>query len=257
MTIMKHILGKMRAICDEFGMIEEGDKIAVGVSGGKDSMLLLYAMGLYRMYIKKDFQFVGVTVDLGLPGFAAKEIEEFAASLGVEHHTVHTLIGDIIFKTRKEKNPCALCSKMRKGAFYEEAKRLHCNKAAFAHSMDDLLETLLLSQIYEGKLSTFSPVTYLSRMDITLIRPFCYIPEKEVIGAVRQQHIPVYKNPCPADGHTKRQEVKELMKSLLELNPNVKKSLLSAIRSAGSYNIWDLPSGLRESIQNKGEGEHV
>ena len=239
---MKKILGTMRNACDEFHMIEEGDKIAVGVSGGKDSMLLLYAMGLYQMYMRKKFSFIGLTVDLGFSGFNVQGIADFSASIGAEYHVVKTEIASIVFDIRKEKNPCALCSKMRKGSFYEEAKRLGCNKAAFAHNTEDLLETLLMGLLYEGRLNIFSPVTYLSRSDITLIRPFIYLGEKEILGAINRQNIPVYKNPCPEDGVTKRQEAHKLLNQLVQYNPHVKKNMLAALKTAGKYNIFSLNS---------------
>ena len=248
---MKQVLGMMRRACDAFSMIEEGDRIAIGVSGGKDSMLLLYAMGLYRQYIKKDFSFLSLTVDVGFPGFAGEAIADFARSLGVEHHTEKTEINQIVFETRKEKNPCALCSKMRKGALYDAAVRLGCNKVAFAHNLEDLLETFVLSFVYEGRLSTFAPVTHLSRTGITLIRPFLYLPEKEIIGTVRQKGIPVYKNPCPVDGSTKRVVAREFINLFLKHNPDAKKSMLAAIKSAGTYNFFDLPPGLRQLAQRE------
>ncbi|MBR4078790.1 MAG: tRNA 2-thiocytidine(32) synthetase TtcA [Christensenellaceae bacterium] len=236
---MKRILGHLRRAAEDFNMIVPGDKIAVGVSGGKDSMLLLYALWLYKKFIKIDYEIIGITVDLGFEGFDTDSIAAFAENLGIEYHIQKTDIGKIIFDIRNESNPCSLCAKMRKGAFYQAAKDHGCNKAAFAHSSDDLIETLLLSILYEGKISVFSPVTHLSRQDITLIRPFLYLPEKEIISAVKRLDIPVSKNPCPADGITKRQDVKELMKTLTSMNPHVKKNILAAIRNTDQYNLWD------------------
>lgn len=253
---MKKILGTMRKICEEYNLIEDGDTIAIGLSGGKDSMLLLYAMGLYKQYIRKDFQFLSITVDVGFAGFDAAGIGTFARSIGVEHHTVHTEIAEVVFNIRKEKNPCALCSKMRKGALYKKAAELGCNKVAFAHNLEDLLETLILSLLYEGKLSTYAPYSYLSRTNLTLIRPFGYIPEKEIIGAVGKLSLPIFKNPCPVDGHTKRIQAREIMESFMKINPDAKKSMLSALRSAGKYGIWDLPAGVRdvaEQVRDKPE----
>ncbi len=245
---MKKILGAMRKACEEFDMIQAGDRIAVGVSGGKDSMLLLYAMGLYKKYIRKAYTFIGLTVDLGFSAFNAAGIAAFADSIGVELHIEKTNIAQIVFETRKEKNPCALCSKMRKGAFYAAAKQLGCNKAAFAHNLEDVLETLLMGLLFEGRLNTFAPVTYLSRTDITLIRPFIYLEEKEILGALRRGDIPVYKNPCPADGFTKRAEVHTLLNTFLCINPNAKKSMLAAIRSAGNYPLFHLPPDMGKPV---------
>ncbi len=220
-------------------MIEDGDKIAVGVSGGKDSMLLLYALWLYKKFMKIEYQLEAITVDLGFKGFDASPITAFAERYDIRHTVKKTDIAEIVFDIRKEKNPCSLCAKMRKGAFYAAAKELSCGKAAFAHSADDLIETLMMSMLYEGRLNVYAPVTYLDRQDITLIRPFIYLPEKEIIGAVKRLDIPVVKNPCPEDGITKRQEAKELIRSIAHVNPHVKQNLLSAIRNTDTYNLWD------------------
>lgn len=236
---MKRVLGYLRRAAEEFNMIKDGDRIAVGVSGGKDSMLLLYALWLYKKFMKIDYEIVALTVDLGFGNFDTSAITEFAGKYEIEHVVKKTDIAEIIFDVRKEKNPCSLCAKMRKGALYTTAKELGCNKAAFAHSADDIIETLLMSIFYEGRLNVFAPITYLDRQDITLIRPFIYLPEKEIISAVKRLEIPITKNPCPEDGITKRQEVKELIKTLTPENPHVKQNILSAIRNTDTYNLWD------------------
>ncbi len=236
---MKKVLGCIRRAAEDFDMIHDGDKIAVGVSGGKDSMLLLKAMQLYKRFSKIDFELYAITIDLGLGNFNTELISEYCDSLGIEPHIIKTEIGEVVFNVRKESNPCSLCSKMRKGAFYEAAKQLGCNKAAFAHHADDVIETLLLSLFFEGKMRTFLPVTYLSRMDITLIRPFVYLPEKDIIGAVNKVGVPIAKNPCPADHKTKREDIKNLIKELTKLNPDVKKSLHAAIKNTKNYLLWD------------------
>ncbi len=235
---MKKILGYMRKACDEFHMIQPGDNIAVGISGGKDSMLMIYALSLYRKYLKIDYQLQAITVDLGFGGFDTSSLEAFIQGLSIPYTVVPTEIGPIVFDQRKEKGPCSLCAKMRKGAFYEKAKQLGCNKAVFAHHMEDMLETFLLSLFFESKINTFSPVSYLSRTGITLIRPFIYVPEKE-IGAVRRLNIPVSKNPCPANGNTKREFIKEFFTQLTHQMPNVKQNMLTAIRNTQNYNLWD------------------
>lgn len=236
---MKKVLGYLRRASDEFDMIRPGDNIAVGISGGKDSMLLLYALYLCKKYWRRDFTIKAITVDLGYDGFDTSSLRRFIEELGIEYLVEKTQISQIIFDVRKESSPCALCAKMRKGAFYRAAKREGCNKAAFAHHMDDLIETLLMSLLYEGRINTFAPITHLTRQDITLIRPFIYLPEKEIISAAKRYQIPVSKNPCPVDGQTKRQEVKELIKMLAHNNPLVKKNMLAAIRNQNNYNLWD------------------
>lgn len=229
----------MRKACDEFVMIAPGDKIAVGISGGKDSMLMIYALSLYRKYLKMDYQLHAITVDLGFGGFDTQNLREFIEALSIPYTVVPTQIGPIVFDERQEKSPCSLCAKMRKGAFYEKAQQLGCNKAVFAHHMEDMLETFFLSLFFESKINTFSPVSYLSRRNITLIRPFIYVPEKEIIGAVRRLKIPVSKNPCPVNGNTKREYIKTFFTQLTHEMPQVKQNMLTAIRNTQNYNLWD------------------
>ncbi|MBR3843458.1 MAG: tRNA 2-thiocytidine(32) synthetase TtcA [Christensenellaceae bacterium] len=236
---MKKVLGCIRRASDDYNMIADGDKIAVGLSGGKDSMLLLRALTLYKRFSKKNFDLVAITVDLGFGNFDTALIRNYCDSLGVECHILNTEIADVVFNIRKETNPCSLCAKMRKGALYTAAKELGCNKAAFAHHADDVIETLLLSLFFEGKMRTFLPVTYLSRMDITLIRPLIYLPEQDVINAVAKNDIPIAKSPCPANGNTKREVIKNLVKDLRKINPDIKKSLFAAIKNKDNYLLWD------------------
>lgn len=236
---MKKVLGCIRRASDDYNMIADGDKIAVGLSGGKDSMLLLRALTLYKRFSKKNFDLVAITVDLGFGNFDTDLIRNYCDSLGVECHILNTEIADVVFNIRKETNPCSLCAKMRKGALYTAAKELGCDKAAFAHHADDAIETLLLSLFFEGKMRTFLPVTYLSRMDITLIRPLIYLPEQDVINAVAKNDIPIAKSPCPANGNTKREVVKNLVKDLRKINPDIKKSLFAAIKNKDNYLLWD------------------
>ncbi|MBP3941353.1 MAG: tRNA 2-thiocytidine(32) synthetase TtcA [Christensenellaceae bacterium] len=236
---MKKVLGCIRRASDDYNMIADGDKIAVGLSGGKDSMLLLRALTLYKRFSKKNFDLVAITVDLGFGNFDTALIRNYCDSLGVECHILNTEIADVVFNIRKETNPCSLCAKMRKGALYTAAKELGCNKAAFAHHADDVIETLLLSLFFEGKMRTFLPVTYLSRMDITLIRPLIYLPEQDVINAVAKNEIPIAKSPCPANGNTKREVIKNLVKDLRKINPDIKKSLFAAIKNKDNYLLWD------------------
>lgn len=236
---IKQVLGHVRRAVEEYHMIQNGDKIAVGVSGGKDSMLLLYALHLFQKYMKIDYALVAVTVDLGYDGFDTETLRQFIEPLGIPYLVEKTEIGPIVFDVRNEKNPCALCAMLRKGAFYQAAKAQGCNKAAFGHHAEDLMETLLMSLIYESKINTFTPKTYLTRRDITLIRPFILLSEKEIIGAANSLNLPVSKNPCPIDGDTKRAEMRELLNHLMKLNPNAKKNIMAAIRNTDTYNLWD------------------
>jgi tRNA 2-thiocytidine biosynthesis protein TtcA len=236
---MRKILGALRRADERFSMIAPGDRVAVGLSGGKDSMLLLYALHLYQNYAKKDYDLLAITVDLGFGNYATDVMQKYADTLGISLHILKTNISEIVFDIRKEKNPCSLCAKMRKGAFYEKAKELACTKAAFAHHGDDVIETLLMSLMYEGRMNTFSPKSYLSRRDITLIRPFVFLREKDIVSAVKRQDIPIAKNPCPIDFSTKREQAKEIVDYLNTLYSGAADNMLNAIKTADTYNLWD------------------
>lgn len=234
---LQQLLSLTRKAVDEYQMIEEGDQIAVGVSGGKDSLTLLYALhGLKRFY-PKSFSLRAVTVDLGFQESDFEEIAKVCDTLGVPYTVVRTEIAKIIFQERKEDNPCSLCAKMRKGALNQAVKELGCNKVAYAHHRDDLVETMLLSLIYEGRFHCFSPRTYLDRMDLTVIRPMMFVSEADVIGFKNRYELPIQKNPCPADGYTKRQYAKELLASLNQRDPGVKDRMFSAILN-GNISGW-------------------
>lgn len=235
---LQQVLSYIRRAVDDYQMIETNDHIAVGISGGKDSLTLLYGLhGLMRFY-PKPFQIHAVTVDLGFDNLDLEKIKELCESLKIPYTIVKTDIADIIFHQRKESNPCSLCAKMRKGALNEAIKAAGCNKVAYAHHKDDVVETMLLSLIYEGRFHTFSPVTYLDRMDLTVIRPLIYMNEADVIGFVHKNNIPVVKSPCPADGYTKREYVKKLLQNLNRENPGVKERMFTAIQSSdmGGWN---------------------
>lgn len=235
---LQQVLSYIRRAVDDYQMIETNDHIAVGISGGKDSLTLLYGLhGLMRFY-PKPFQIHAVTVDLGFDNLNLEKIKELCKSLEIPYTIVKTDIADIIFHQRKESNPCSLCAKMRKGALNEAIKAAGCNKVAYAHHKDDVVETMLLSLIYEGRFHTFSPVTYLDRMDLTVIRPLIYMNEADVIGFVHKNNIPVVKSPCPADGYTKREYVKKLLQNLNRENPGVKERMFTAIQSSdmGGWN---------------------
>lgn len=235
---LQQVLSYIRRAVDDYQMIETNAHIAVGISGGKDSLTLLYGLhGLMRFY-PKPFQIHAVTVDLGFDNLNLEKIKELCKSLEIPYTIVKTDIADIIFHQRKESNPCSLCAKMRKGALNEAIKAAGCNKVAYAHHKDDVVETMLLSLIYEGRFHTFSPVTYLDRMDLTVIRPLIYMNEADVIGFVHKNSIPVVKSPCPADGYTKREYVKKLLQNLNRENPGVKERMFTAIQGSdmGGWN---------------------
>ena len=234
---LQQLLSYTRKAVDEYSMIEEGDHIAVGVSGGKDSLTLLYAMhGLKRFYPKK-FKLSAITVDLGYESADMTDVIKLCQDLDIPYEIVPTDIARILFEERKEKNPCSLCAKMRKGALNDAVKKMGCNKIAYAHHKDDIIETMLLSLIFEGRFHSFSPKTYLDRMDLTVIRPIMFVDESEVIGFKDKQNLPVVKNPCPVDGYTKRQYAKEMVQSLNQENPGSKQRMFTAILN-GNISGW-------------------
>jgi len=239
---LQQLLSYTRRAVDDYQMIQEGDKIAVGISGGKDSLALLYALSGLRRFYPNRFELEAITVDLGYKNFDLSGIQKLCEELDVHYTIVKTDIGHIIFEDRKEKNPCSLCAKMRKGAFNDKAKALGCNKLAYGHHRDDLVETMLLSLIFEGHFYSFSPVTYLDRMDITLIRPLLYVQEADIIGFQNKYHLPVSKNPCPADGITKREYAKNLARQLNREHPGATDRMFSAIINGNMPN-WPVKKG--------------
>lgn len=233
---LQRLLSLTRKAVDEFQMIEDNDKIAVGISGGKDSLALLYALSSLQHFYPKPFTVEAITVDLGFDGFDLSPIHALCETLNVPYTVVHTEIGTIIFEDRKEENPCSLCAKMRKGAFNKMAKELGCNKIAYAHHKNDVVETFMMSLFLEGRIHTFSPVTHLDRMDVTLIRPLIFVEEPEIKGFVNKYHVPIVKNPCPADGYTQREYAKELIAALNRDHPGSMERIFTAILNG------DLPS---------------
>lgn len=227
---LQKLLSYIRRAVDDYNMIEEGDKIAVGVSGGKDSLALVMAMKALQRFYPKHFELIAVSVSLGYTGMDFTPVREFCEHLGVEYHVVETDIGEIIFGERREKNPCSLCAKMRKGALHDKLEQLGCNKVALGHNRDDVIETLLMALLYEGRIYTFSPVTYLDRKKITSIRPMIYVPEKEIIGFAKAESLPVVKNKCPADGNTKREDMKKRINELKKDFDHLDEKLLGAVQ---------------------------
>lgn len=229
---LQQVYSLTRKAIDDYHMIMPGDKIAIGVSGGKDSLTLLYALqGLKRFY-PNPFDLCAVTIDLGFENLNLDRIRELCDSLEVEYYIIKTDIGKIIFEDRKESNPCSLCAKMRKGALNTAMKAAGCNKVAYAHHKDDVVETMMMSLIYEGRFHTFRPVTYLDRTDITVIRPLIYMNEADVIGFVNKYDVPVVKSPCPVDGHTKREYIKNLLREINLETPGVKERMFTAIQGS-------------------------
>jgi tRNA(Ile)-lysidine synthase TilS/MesJ len=229
---LQRVLSLVRKACDDYEMINEGDKIAIGISGGKDSLTLLYALSHLRRFYPKQFDIVAVTVDLGFNNLDLSKISKLCESLNVTYHIEKTDIYDVIFNVRKESNPCSLCAKMRKGALNDAMKKIGCNKIAYAHHKDDVIDTMLLSLIYEGRFHTFSPVTYLDRTNLTVIRPLIYMNECDVIGFVNKYDVPVVKSPCPVDKKTKREYVKDIVKEINKETPGVRNRMFAAIKDS-------------------------
>lgn len=236
---MKEVLGCIRRADKDFGLIRAGDVVCVGVSGGKDSMLLLYAMALYRKFCPNKFTLIAATLHMGLEPFDLEPVKALCEKLDVPYTIQKTQIAQVIFEERKEKNPCSLCAKMRRGALIDLCKELGANKLALGHHRDDAIETLLLSMLYEGRMHTFHPRTYLSRSDITQIRPMAYVPEKHVIHMVKTLDLPIVKSPCPANGATKREDMKKLMDHICKTIPNARELMLSALQNEAQYGLWN------------------
>lgn len=242
----KPLLAKIRRASREYGLIEENDKIAVGLSGGKDSTILLYALTVLQKTLPIHFSLQAISLDVGWEN-DYEVMAAYCAELGVPYHLEKTTIGKIIYEDRQEKSPCSLCAKMRRGALHNLAKDFGCNKVALGHHLDDALETFLMSLTYEGRLHTFSPRSYMSRADLTLIRPMVYVYEKDIISIVKKLDLPVIGNNCPADGHTKREDMKQLLTTLQASNPVVKERMQSALTNGlwAAYRI-DNPSEINK-----------
>ncbi len=227
---MQKLLGLARRCIEDYRMIESGDRIAVGLSGGKDSLLTLLALTRLREFLPEPYTLTAVTLDLGVPGMDYSPLAEYCAGLGVPFTLKRTRIYSVIFEERKESNPCSLCSKMRRGALVRAAGELDCNKLALGHHYDDAVETFLMSLLYEGRLACFQPKTFLSRSGMTQIRPLLYVKEDKLVRMAEALALPVVKNACPADGNTKRQEVKDLIVRLSGTYPDLKNYIFGAMQ---------------------------
>lgn len=236
---LQQLMSKTRRALEQYKMIEDGDKIAVGLSGGKDSMALLYVLSGLRRFYPKKFELVAITVDMGL-GLDEKEVlavKKVCQELGVHYHIEKTQIGEVVFDVKKESNPCSLCANMRRGALNSAAVSLGCNKVALGHHADDLIETLFLCLFYEGRFSTFSPLTVLTRANLTMIRPMIFLREMEIIGFTKDK--PIIHNPCPADKNTKREYIKTVLKNLEKDNKKLRENVLGAITHPERNNLFD------------------
>ena len=225
--MIQRLTGLLRRCAEDYHMIEPGDRVGVGVSGGKDSLVLLVLLAELKKYVS--FHLEAITIDMGL-GMDYSGIEAMCRELNVPYTIVKTEIGPIIFDYRKEKNPCSMCAKMRRGALNQALLDRNLTKLALGHHYDDAVETFLMSLLYEGRISCFQPVTKLDRTGITQIRPMLYIHEKTVDNFARSAHLPVLQNRCPADKHTKREEIKELVYTLSQTYPDLKERVFGAMQ---------------------------
>lgn len=227
---IRRILSYARRCVDDYNMIEDGDKIAVGLSGGKDSCALLCALCDLRRFYPKKFEVMAITVDMGFEGSDYSKAEEFCRNAGIEYIVRKTNLAEVIFDIRKESNPCALCAKMRRGILNEAARDAGCNKVALGHHFDDVVDTFMLNLIHEGRIASFSPVTYLSRSDVTVIRPLSYCPEKDIKYFVRHNDLPVTDSLCPADKQTERENMHQLIDSLDHKFKGVRHRIFGALQ---------------------------
>ena len=236
---MQHILGQVRRCVEDYHMIEAGDKVAVGVSGGKDSLLTLTALARLRDFYPISFQLEAITLETGTPGMSFDAVAELCRELEVPYTRIHVPVYQIVFEERKEKNPCSLCAKLRRGSLNTALTERGIHKIALGHHYDDAIETLLMNLLFEGRIGCFQPVTYLDRTGITQIRPLLYCREDDIRRTVERLRLPVVHNPCPANGSTRRQEVKDLIHQLEGRNPDIKQKLFGSLQRYPLYG-WNL-----------------
>lgn len=236
---MQKILGLVRRCVEDYHMIEPGDSIAVGVSGGKDSLLTLAALARLRSFYPVPYQLQAITLETGTPGMCFDGVAELCRQLEVPYIRIQVPVYDIVFRERQEKNPCSLCAKMRRGSLNTALVERGIHKIALGHHYDDAIETLLMNLLFEGRIGCFQPVTYLDRMDVTQIRPLLYCREEDIRRVVERLQLPVVHNPCPANGASRRQEVKELIASLEQRYPGLRQKLFGAVQRYPLYG-WDL-----------------
>lgn len=236
---MQHILGQVRRCVEDYHMIEAGDKVAVGVSGGKDSLLTLTALARLRDFYPISFQLEAITLETGTPGMSFDAVAELCRELEVPYTRIHMPVYQIVFEERKEKNPCSLCAKLRRGSLNTALTERGIHKIALGHHYDDAIETLLMNLLFEGRIGCFQPVTYLDRTGITQIRPLLYCREDDIRRTVERLRLPVVHNPCPANGSTRRQEVKDLIHQLEGRYPDIKQKLFGSLQRYPLYG-WNL-----------------
>lgn len=234
---MQKVLSTMRKAIEKYSLIQNGDRIAVGVSGGKDSLVMLKALADFKKFGLYDYEIIAITIDIYSGKEDYSKLKDFCENLGVKLHVEKTDIQDIVFNIRKEKNPCSLCAKMRRGALNSACQQLQCNKLALAHHLQDVTTTFFLSLLYEGRLSTMLPKSYMSKTNITLIRPLYLTEESKIINA--SKNMPILKSKCPADQDSKRKDMQEFIAKLHKEIPDSKKRIETAVLCSENYNLLD------------------
>ncbi len=234
---MQKILGYMRKAIDDYNMIQDGDKIAIGLSGGKDSITMLMGFKNLQRFYPKKFDIIAITINPGFDGFDIDFLKNLCFELNIPLIIEDGHIKEIVFDIRKEKNPCSLCANLRRGMLNSIAQREGCNKIAVGHNEDDVLETFLMNLFYAGSINTFAPISYMDRSEMTLIRPLIYVPEKYIKNFVKRNNIQTMPKACPMDGISKRENMKELIKNMQIDIPHIRANLYGAIKR-GEINGW-------------------
>lgn len=242
MDAIRIVLASIKRADEDFNLISDGDRIALGVSGGKDSMALLYALSLYKRFSKINFEIIPINIDLGFPNYGSKEMEEYCSSLGLELIIADgKTVYEILEEQRKLQNktllPCSICSRMKKAIINKKAKELNCNKVSFAHHKSDAIETLFLNELYGGRIATFEPKMFLENEEITFIRPFIYIDEKEIVRLIKEKDIPIFPSNCPNDKKTKREDIKKIILSLNKEFPSSYDNFLTMLENEEQFNV--------------------
>ena len=236
---MQHILGLVRRCVEDYRMIAPNDRLAVGVSGGKDSLLTLVALAQLRRFYPIPFTLEAITLEMGMPGMDFSPVAALCETLEVPYQRIQVPVYQIVFEERREKNPCSLCAKLRRGSLNTALTERGIHKIALGHHYDDAIETLLMNLLFEGRIGCFQPVTYLNRTGVTQIRPLLYCREDDIRRAAERLQLPVVHNPCPADGSSRRQEIKELIGQLEKTYPDLKQKLFGSIQRYPLYG-WAL-----------------
>lgn len=251
---MRYLLGTLRRADADFNLIEDGDKIAVGVSGGKDSIALLYALSIYKKFaeksLNKKIEIVGITMKFGFAGMDFQPIIDFCKKNEIEYHIVPTQMREILEANADSSGrlPCSLCSKFKKAIMIDSAKKLGANKFAFGHHADDAIETLFMNSIFNAKIATFKPIMHLSRDDMTMIRPFIYAYEKEIIKTVARLELPVVQSTCPMDKHTSREDVKQILNELYERYPFAHNNFLKMLSNERDLDLWKKTNNTEQTL---------